>query len=88
MVFILSDGRYASCAISDEETGSVLITGGSIESKSIARVSRYNSNGWVEDISDLNEPRQAHACSSYLSQRGERVCPIFIVTFHSCVILL
>ena len=69
-----------ACAIGDEETGTVLITGGRIDSDSgtaAVGVSRYNTTGWMEDIAELNQARAVHACSSYLRQNGERV-----ETFH------
>ena len=72
---IFSTRKFSACGISDEETGTVLITGGynGSESKSLTRVSRYNTTGWVEDIAELNIARANHACSSYISQSGERV---------------
>ena len=72
---------FMPCAIGDDETGTVLITGGRIYSDSgtavTSRVSRYNTTGWMEDIAELNQARAVHACSSYLRQNGERV-----ETFH------
>ena len=33
-----------------------------------SKVSRYNMNGWVEDLDDLLSPRYGHACTRYLDQ--------------------
>ena len=33
-----------------------------------SKVSRYNIDGWVEDLDDLLSPRRGHACTRYLDQ--------------------
>ena len=58
--------RYA-CSIS--LTNTVIITGGSFN-RSI--VSRYDKDGWVEDLPSLKVGREAHGCSQF-SSGGEQV---------------
>ena len=51
-----------ACAIPDGEA--VVLTGG--ESSIIrSKVSRYNKDGWMEDLPDLNMGRWAHGCAGY-----------------------
>ena len=52
-----------SCAISDPETDTIVVTGG-LNSK---KVSVYNTQGWQEDLADLNYVRFGHACTSFTS---------------------
>ena len=76
LIFHVFPNFRGACAIGDEETGTVLITGGRIDSDygtADVRVSRYNTTGWMEDIAELNEARALHACSSYIGQNEERV---------------
>ena len=56
-----------ACAIPDEDTGTIIITGGA---DTLNTVSVYNVEGWQEDLPSLNTGRSSHACSSYMS--GER----------------
>ena len=42
----------------------LVITGGS---ETMTTVSRYNDQGWLEDLPDLNIGRQYHACTGYTS---------------------
>ena len=58
--------RWA-CSIS--LANEVIITGG-LETLNI--VSRYNKDGWVEDLPSLKEGRHGHGCSQY-SSGGEQV---------------
>ena len=60
--------RY-SCLIDEGE--SFLLTGGGAGSEST--VSRYNINGWVEDLDDLITGRYGHGCTQYSNTRGARV---------------
>ena len=51
--------RYAcSISLGDE----VIITGGSYTWKT---VSRYNKDGWVEDLPSLKVGRSSHGCTQY-----------------------
>ena len=60
-----------ACSISD--TTSVVITGGLDDGDPISRVSRYNNNGWMEDLPSLNTARAYHGCSLYTTDTGEKV---------------
>ena len=56
-----------ACAIPDEDTVNVIITGGYYTRNT---VSVYSVEGWHWDLPPLNTGRYNHACSSYWS--GER----------------
>ena len=47
----------------------VVITGGVVTRKT---VSRYNKDGWVEDMPSLNQGRTVHGCTTFVSL-GEQV---------------
>ena len=66
MLFIAVYYRNA-CAIPDNNT--VVITGGHNTRTS---VSRYNDQGWIEDLPSLITGRYGHACAGYTSE-GNRV---------------
>ena len=57
-----------SCLIDEGE--SFLLTGGA---GSESTVSRYNINGWVEDLDDLITGRYQHGCTQYKNNLGDRV---------------
>ena len=57
-----------SCLIDEGET--FVLTGG-VGSEST--VSRYNINGWVEDLDDLITGRRYHGCTQYSNTLGDRV---------------
>ena len=38
-----------------------------------AKVSRYNKDGWVEDLNDFPDARVGHACVSYTENDGNKV---------------
>ena len=60
----------ASCLIDEGET--FLLTGGWYRSiRSI--VSRYNINGWVEDLDNLITKRWGHGCSQFTNKDGYKV---------------
>ena len=42
------------CLIPDDDTGSVLITGGVEDEIATARVTRYDLQGFIEDLPQLN----------------------------------
>ena len=67
----------AGCAIEDPDTDTVIITGGTNINidYTIAGsiVSVYNEHGWQRDLPNLKQQRMYHACSSYLSNEGDRV---------------
>ena len=58
-----------ACAIPDPDKEEVIITGGGW---SLTTVSVYSEAGWQRDMTPLNQRRQRHCCSSFLSE-GERV---------------
>ena len=59
-----------ACAIPDIITDSVFITGGDYTSQ---MVSRYDLQGWVEDLPQLIEGRYGHGCGSYIRVDGTQV---------------
>ena len=45
---------YGGCLIPDDDTGSVVITGGNKDEIVTARVTRYDLQGFIEDLPQLN----------------------------------
>lgn len=41
-----------------------------------AKVSRYNKDGWVEDLSDFPDARVGHACVTYTENDGNKVSEV------------
>ena len=71
-----------SCLIDEGET--FLLTGGTY---SMETVSRYDINGWLEDLDNLNTGRFDHGCTKYTNNDGVKVrmigkCKYIIITFH------
>ena len=70
---------YCSDACAINLGSSVILTGGSY---SPSRVSKYNENGWVQDLPRLIQLRLDHGCSYYNNAQGTKVdidinhCPI------------
>ena len=66
----------SACAIAEEDTRTVVITGGhastSTSTQTLRKAIRYGMDGWVENLEDMNRERKLHACTSYISS-GERV---------------
>ena len=67
----------SACAITEEDTRTVVITGGhgvhaSTSTQTLRKAIRYGMDGWVENLEDMNRERKLHACTSYISS-GERV---------------
>ena len=60
---------YYSRACSISLTDEVIITGGYY---TMNIVSRYDKDGWVEDLPSLNVGRAGHGCSQF-SSGGEQV---------------
>ena len=56
-----------SCLI--DEGNTFLLTGG----YKSGTVSRYNINGWVEDLDDLITARYGHGCSQFTNRDGYKV---------------
>jgi len=59
-----------ACAITDETTNTVIITGGTNTKRT---VSRYGSAGHIEDLPSLNQGRYHHGCGAYTDDSGEQV---------------
>ena len=57
-----------SCLIDEGDT--FLLTGGDTSRNT---VSRYNSDGWIEDIGSLNTGRFGHGCTHYTNNFGAEV---------------
>jgi len=68
--FTLKYNTQAACAISDEKTNTVIITGGDYTKRT---VSRYGSAGHIEDLPSLNQGRRYHGCGAYTDDSGEQV---------------
>ena len=60
--------RFA-CSITDEDTNTVIITGGQY---TMAIVSRYNSEGFVEDLPSLSTGRYLHGCEQFVDSSNEK----------------
>ena len=52
-----------ACLIKDQDSGTVIVTGGTY-TRNI--VSRYSISGWEEDLHPLNVGRNLHGCGSYI----------------------
>eukprot|EP00092_Neocalanus_flemingeri_P034002 GFUD01036975.1.p1 GENE.GFUD01036975.1~~GFUD01036975.1.p1 ORF type:complete len:448 (-),score=83.88 GFUD01036975.1:73-1353(-) len=61
--FSLGKTYQSACAIADQNTDSVILTGGRYTPKN---VDRYNLQGHMERLPDIQE-RSQHACGSYMS---------------------
>ena len=63
----------SACAIAEEDTKTVVITGGAdANGGQLKNAIRYGLDGWKENLEELNTARKRHACTSYISG-GERV---------------
>ena len=69
--------NFLSSAACGVEVGDFYyITGGRskpIWPATVKTVSKYSKTGWVEDLPDLNEERERHACGKYLDDEGNFV---------------
>ena len=48
-------------------------SGNSATTIALARVTRYNLKGWMEDLPQLNIGRRYHACAGFQSEADKRV---------------
>jgi len=55
-----------ACLIQDDLTLSAIVT-------AREAVSRYDQNGWIEDLPSMQQLRNWHGCGSYTSNEGEQV---------------
>ena len=60
--------RY-SCLVNEGDT--FVLIGGAWESQT--KVSRYNIDGWVEDLADLSTPRYQHGCGHFTNSYNQHV---------------
>ena len=60
--------HLGNCLI--DEGQSFLLTGGYYSLETLETVSRYNINGWLEDLGDLNTGRRLHGCTRYTNNQG------------------
>ena len=69
---------------------SFLLSGGSLWTGSdweiIRKVSRYSTNGWTEDLPDLNFARWGHVCSFYTTDSGDKVGFTAVISIIFCVL--
>ena len=59
-----------ACSIQLEET--VIITGGTL-ALTMTRVTVYNTEGYVEDLPNLNEARSDHGCGHFVNTDNQVV---------------
>ena len=65
-----------TCGFADEDDDSYIITGGG--DYPYTTVSKYNKDGWMEDLPDLNKGRYFHGCGTYLDDNNNRVSSVYI----------
>merc|ERR1712123_58054 len=66
--FTLNYETRGSCTIEDDDTNSIIITGGMGD-----EVTRYDLLGYLEDLPSMLRIRNAHGCGSYLNSDGAQV---------------
>ena len=71
MILIIDIIFFSQSCLIDEGVNFVL-TGG-WNAGAVSTVSRYNINGWVEDLDDLITGRSGHGCTQYSNTLGDRV---------------
>ena len=66
----------------------MIITGGTVTRYGghLGKVSKYNMQGWVEDLPQLIEGRYAHGCGSYLREDGTQVSVDTVGYLCVCVV--
>ena len=72
MILIIDVIFFSLSCLIDEGVHFVL-TGGYDSGGAVSTVSRYNINGWVEDLDDLITGRTHHGCTQYSNTLGDRV---------------
>jgi len=68
--FTMLHNLIDACAIADQKSNSVVITGGG---NSINAVSRYGLTSFIEDLPSLNAGRKWHGCGAYFRKDGTQV---------------
>ena len=71
-------------------TGGAFLSGeGPGEAVGLKTVSRYNKDGWMEDLGDLNIGRWGHGCTQFTNNNGAKVrnwnCPKTAGSIHKLV---
>ena len=78
-----------ACSLSDPDMNYVIITGGE---NSESKASVFGEAGYIKDLSDLNQKRWYHACTSFLTNekrvRVKIVLCSLIFFFNSFIWLL
>ena len=69
-----------ACSIKDDESDTTLVIGGNFTERT---VSRYNRNGWLEDLPPINHGRRSHSCSNFVknSEKVESFFQIYYISF-------
>ena len=65
-----------ACLINEGNT--FLLTGGLRYPTAVSTVSRYDINGWVKDLKDLNTGRYSHGCTRFTIKQGTNVSHEYI----------
>jgi len=74
--FSMKYNTWSACAIPDDTSNSVIITGGMIITGGVETrrtVSRYSTTSHVEDLPPLNQGREGHGCGYYRDDSGDQV---------------
>jgi len=77
--FSMKYNTWRACAIPDDTSNSVIITGGTIITggvetmRTVSIVSRYSTTSHVEDLPSLNQGRWHHGCGVYRDDSGDQV---------------
>ena len=72
-MIILCNISYSEACLINEGNTFLLTGGGGSALGSVSTVSRYDINGWVEDLNNLNTARRLHGCTRYLNKQGLQV---------------
>ena len=59
-----------TCGFADDDDDAFIISGGD---DNPTKVSKYNKDGWIEDLPSLNVGRELHGCGTYLDSNSNRV---------------
>ena len=73
IVLVLTNILFFSnaCGFADDDDGTYIMTGGL--GATLKTVSKYNKDGWMEDLPSLNTERNRHGCGTYLDSNNNRV---------------
>ena len=68
----------------DLTSDSVILTGGEYSDR---MVSRYDLQGFVEDLPQLVQGRYGHGCGSYLRGDGTQVSVVYVFMVYSALMV-